>query len=568
MKEKTKDIELYEAGKSFNNKLDPPYYDTVSTNSEMFNGNQWIHSKTSDELPRPVFNIINRIVNFFVASLTSNATKISYSIMSDFTPEQEVAVDLLNKAMENFYEREKMQDKVRQMYLDAAISGDMALHIYFDADKKPYDGKLSKVEGEICCEVIDGVNLYLGNPNSRDIQSQPHVIISGRATIQELQEEYDKHRSDDYKIQTDSDYEEHIGENKIELDDVDSLGKATYIITYKKKKVKTKKMNELTGEEETTEETRVFVSKSISDRYIYENVDTGLTHYPVAFGNWETQKNNYHGRSLVTSIVPNQIFINRMFAMAMYHLMMAAFPKAIYDAERINSWSNKIGASIGVKNMAPGDNIANVAKYIEPGQMSAQIVQFINLAIETTKDMLGANNALLGSVNPEMASGTSITVAARQSGVPLENPKNNMYSLLEDVGRIFIDVVTANYGERPIITEQDEQAITVQYDFGQIKNIYVSPKVDVGATTYWNEIAMIQTLDNLLANQHITFEQYLERVPNDYIQDKQGLLNGIREAITEQMQAGMEIPPEIAAQMQGIPPEQQQALVQEFLATQ
>ena len=39
---------------------------------------------------------------------------------------------------------------------------------------------------------------------------------------------------------------------------------------------------------------------------------------------WEEQKNQYHGRALVTELIPNQIFINRMFASAMRHLAFSS----------------------------------------------------------------------------------------------------------------------------------------------------------------------------------------------------------------------------------------------------
>jgi hypothetical protein len=166
-----------------------------------------------------------------------------------------------------------------------------------------------------------------------------------------------------------------------------------------------------------------------------------------------------------------------------------------------------------------------------------------------------------------MASGTSITIAARQSGVPLENPKNNMYSLLEDVGRIFLDMTTNLYGERPVIIDVDGASQTVMFDFSTLKDIYLSTKVDVGATTYWNEIAMIQTLDNLLAAGHITFAQYLKRVPDDYVVDRDGLLREIEEALIQQTSPEAmigQMSPEMQAQFQQLPSEEQQRLLAEF----
>ena len=52
----------------------------------------------------------------------------------------------------------------------------------------------------------------------------------------------------------------------------------------------------------------------------------------------------------------------------------------------------------------------------------------------------------------------------------------------------------------------------------------MSIKLDVGASSYWSEIASMQTLDNLLMQKQITLVEYLERVPEGYIPKKQELI--------------------------------------------
>ena len=49
-------------------------------------------------------------------------------------------------------------------------------------------------------------------------------------------------------------------------------------------------------------------------------------------------------------------------------------------------------------------------------------------------------------------------------------------------------------------------------------------RLDVGASTYWSEMASMQTLDNLLASGHITLRQYLDRLPAGYLPGKEDLL--------------------------------------------
>ena len=118
---------------------------------------------------------------------------------------------------------------------------------------------------------------------------------------------------------------------------------------------------------------RVHVTKATRDAVIFEDVDTGLSRYPIAWGNWERQKNQYHGRALVTGLVPNQIFINMMFAMAMRHLQLMGFPKTVYNADLIGNWSNEVGQAIGVRGLQPGQSISQVAYNLQPADMSNQM---------------------------------------------------------------------------------------------------------------------------------------------------------------------------------------------------
>jgi hypothetical protein len=251
-----------------------------------------------------------------------------------------------------------MDFKIKDALTDGANSGDYCAHLYWDVNQKPY-GSMYPIEGEICLELVDGTNVFLGNANNPSMDSQPYVIIAGRDMIQNLRDEAKRFKQNDQEvnaIQSDKNYNEQSSDNgKLEVE-ADEYGKAQYIIVYRKKKI-TKKAQDQFGN--VTEEVgyTITASKSVENSFIYKDIDTGLTYYPVAWGNWEKQKNTYHGRALATGLLPNQIFINRMFAMVMYHLMMTAFPKAVYNADLIAGWDNEIGSAIGVSGLDPGANI-------------------------------------------------------------------------------------------------------------------------------------------------------------------------------------------------------------------
>lgn len=565
--EQTRDWKLYEAGKKYNNNLEPNYYDTVTANLEFFAGNQW-RNLNVDKLPQPVFNIIKRVVTFQVASLTSSKSKLHFEPLAH----TELEGDVMNPAnvakaqVANLFEKFKMDFKIKEALFDAAITGDACAHFYFDMTKKPYGKASGDIKGEISMELVDGSNVFFGNANNNKVEGQPYIIISGRDMVSNLKEEAKRRQTDQNEInniQSDKKFEEQASDaGKIEVEELqidgDSTGKALYIIVYRK--------DRKTG--------TIKVSKSVENAYIYKDIDTELETYPIAWMNWEKQKNQYHGRAMVTGILPNQIFINRMFAMVMYHLMMTAFPKAVYNGDLLSGWNNEIGSAIPIYGMGPSENIRNVAGYLEPGNMSGQIIQAIELAMAYTKEMLGVSDAALGSIDPKNTS--AIIAVQKSTAIPLENPKANLYEWIEDIGRILFDMMGTYYGKRPVYVEVDGKKQVVNFDFDQFKNMWFNIRADVGESSYWSEIAAIQTLDNLLSQQRIEFVDYLERVPDEFVPQKQELISKLKEAMQAAEQSSAQsfdqhlaqLSPQEQQAYMSAPPNVQEQIKQEFLAQQ
>jgi hypothetical protein len=67
-----------------------------------------------------------------------------------------------------------------------------------------------------------------------------------------------------------------------------------------------------------------------------------------------------------------------------------------------------------------------------------------------------------------------------------------------------------------------------EFDFSQFKHLFLNVRADVGATTYFSEIAMVQTLDNLRANGTLEILDYLERIPDKLIPRKAELIEDIK----------------------------------------
>lgn len=556
----------YDAGRAYNNSLTPNQYNLVHTNVEFFAGNQWLHlpqSAAMSRLPKPTFNIIKRIASLFVASLTSSGVTIQFDPLSYYDganlsdPESNASA-FATAEVQNILHKVKMNYRVREALFDGAQTGDYCAHFYWNPDALPYGGAFGPYRGEIEMEMVDGINVHFGNPNLRDAQKQPYILLVGRDTVGNLRDEYRRHHEDDYGeylIQPDGEHGEQAGiGGRRELDGAaGDDGKCLYLYMYEKKTKEVAVVDPDTGMVRTEAVTSVYVTKATRTCTIYENVDTGLRLYPIAWGNWERQKNQYHGRALVTGIVPNQIFINSMFAMVMRHLQLQGFPKTVYNADMISQWSNEIGQAIAVHGIQPGQSVGQVAANLQTANMSDAIVQAIHLVMEYTKECLGATDVQMGNVKPNNTS--ALMVLQTSAEVPLENIRAGLYEWIEDIGAILLDMMGTYYGRRPIVRDRtfdepviDEvtggirldpetgrmetkrvvRTVTEEFDFDQFKHLFLNVRADVGASTYFSEIAMVQTLDNLRANGTLEILDYLERIPDKLIPRKAELIEQVK----------------------------------------
>ena len=599
----TKVWEYYEKGRTYNNRLSPNQYRLVNSNIEFFVGNQWLHlpeTPAMARLPKPVFNIIKRVASLFIASLTTSAVTINFEPLGHFDGTENSGYEAAGCAtteVRNLFEKFKMDYRIRDALFDGAQTGDYCAHFYWNPEAEPYGGMLGRTKGEICMELVDGINVMFGNPNTHETEKQPYILIVGRDTVENLRREAKMYRarlggtqSAGEGIRSDGDTSNMAGQGgKIEIEGDDKTGKALYCYCYMKKTRKEPQIDPKTGEPvmETVldrrgrpvpqldragkpikdfygnpvyktqpavkDVTTVYVTKATKDCVIFEDIDTGLSRYPIAWGNWERQKNQYHGRALVTGMIPNQIFINTMFAMVMRHLQLLGFPKTVYNADLIGQWSSEVGQAIGVRNMQPGQSVGDVAVNLQPADMSNQIIAAIDKAMAYTKDCLGATDAQLGSVN--MNNTSALMVLQSTAEIPLENIRANLHEWVEDIGAILLDMMGTYYGARPVmrkrtftvpvlgadglpvidgdtglvVTRTEEKTVMERFDFSIFKDLWLAVGADVGATTYYSEIAMLQTLDNLRAEGTIDIIEYLERVPEKLIPRKAELIDELKQ---------------------------------------
>lgn len=512
----TEEWDLYEKGKEYNYSIN--LYENVNTNERFFRGDQW-DNLNSGGLPTPVFNIFKRIIGYFTSSIMQTPIKMRFSFNSPYgvngfgEEEARIASEKLNRISDMRWEKNKMDNLLASSLTDAAVSGDAVCYTYWDPNVKtgqPFTGDFKTV-------LIDNTNVFFGDPNSKNVQAQPYILIAQRETVESLITQAKANgisKEEIKKIVPDDDTVSQSGDlAKIELQGTKCI---SLIKLWK------------------DENGRVLYRKSVRNTVIKDTTETMLSLYPIAFFNWAEVKNSWHGQAVGTGLIDNQIFINKGFAMVMKHMMDTAFSKVVYDSTVLDGWSDRVGEAIAVNGP-----VENVAKVISPGQMQSGMLEMLTMAITHTKEFLGANDAALGDVAPNNTS--AILALQNTSAIPLENVKRCLYQFVEDIGLIWLDFMFSYYDDKRLVElKGDEDSSYESFSLSKFKNALFGCKVDVGASSYWSEISSLNTLDSLLKLNRISTVQYLSRLPDGLIPDKDRLIEEIRLAEEQAKQEGQE----------------------------
>lgn len=591
----------YEAGRTFKSGLGRKgLYEQGKINERFYIGDQWHGARCGNDRPLVRHNVIKRIGDYKMAVVASNPVTVNYSVegvpntvgISDrarderdafaqgqispqetmgLPPEEELAVTMtaLSDYFKTTAERVKFDDLKEQALRNAYVSGTGVLHTYWDDKIRTGlyadESGTTPIQGDIACEVLDIENVYFGDPNLYDVQAQPYIIIAQRKSVADLQREARRNGRSEAEIDAikpDRDTAGYMAGDMAEDEPEDSR-KATVLTKFWKEWAKDGTC-------------KIMASVAVRGATIRYRWDTKLRLYPLAVFRWERRRNCAYGESEITYLIPNQIAINRMLTASVWAVMMLGMPLTLVNGDVVNQpITNDPGQIIKINGTS--EDMLNAVRYVNPPNFAPAFDNNIASLISNTLTQSGANDAALGDVRPD---NTSAIVAVREAAtMPMQTVQNRFYSFVEDVARVWAEMWVTMYGRRSLKIEDENGVWYMPFDGEKYRDLLISVKVDVGASTLWSEIQSVNTLDNLLASQIITPKQYLERLPKGSVPNLSGLIREMQEAQRAQEEAAMQapeqqgvdvqaiidgLPPEYRQAFDSVPPEQQTAMLQEI----
>lgn len=515
-------------------------------------GVQWPPvTKRTENLPRPVFNIIRFIENHKVSTVMNENVKMLFTPeeMTDdegHSPDDEGA-DLFTRYSATTWEHIG-QDELNEEALESASNvGTGIWHYYWDNEVK--GGKNRPYVGEMCGEIIDPLNAFFGNPQERRVQRQPRIIISCRDEVENIKALAKANKVEQILIDMitpDEDVnDEGYDRAKVEMTDGK---KATLLTKYWK------------------ENGQVYFMKVCGSVVVKPKTPTGLRLYPIAVMQWERRKKSIYGIGDTEGIIPNQKAINFLMAMQLLSVQLTGWPKLIYKAGAIdpNKVTNAPGEMIK-DTSAPGED---GVKYLTPGNTSNLAMGLVDSFMEYTKSLSSAQDASTGDVGRGQMNASAIMLLQKAAGVPIESIKKRFYRAIEDIGRIWEEFWKVKYNTTRSVILKDDDGKPYPKDFNgsAYRDTNMKLKIDIGPSSMYSEELMMSSLDKLFDTQQISLEDYLEFAPQNVIPFKDRLLKKIEaQKKAQDMQIVMKMPPEMQQAYANAPPELQTQMIQSFV---
>ena len=534
---------LYEKGRNYHRRVG--IYTDTDRNYRMYGGDQWAGAKLGDVEPVQK-NFIKPIVKYKVSVIHDNLYAINYSSENfenaAFHKESQRYCDMLNRYARRVWEKDKMDYKGRRLTKDSAINDEGIMYVNFDRENMlPVN------------EIVKKNDIYYGNENDDDIQSQPYILIRKRMPVSNAIELALSEGLSEEKtafIIGDTDNFEESGEAaKIELDNM-------VTIIYK--------MYKKNGT----------VHFAISSRWIEisKDIDTGLKLYPIAHFVWEEKEGSARGEGEVRYLIPNQIEVNRTEVRRVLTVKYQAYPQKVADTSKISNPQalNTVGGVIRT-NGQPVDDVHKIVGTIPPAQMSPDVKMLQDDLIQVTRDLAGAGDTATGQVDPESASGRAILAVQQASQAPMTEQKESYKNFIEDIARIWLEYLTVYSVDGVKMEEEvtdpqtgEETVQIVNVPQTVLQQLQATVKIDVTPKGVYDKFAQEQTIENLLLSGYFTamkvseLEVYAELLDDDSVAPKMKIQEAIERIKEEQHKIAM-----IEAQAQAMQQRAQQFLMED-----
>lgn len=525
---------------------------------DFFEGRQWAKAtERTKNMPRPIANIIELIVNGKKANILSSKISVIYKPLIYDETQQTNAIEgasSFTSFAKHIAKEIKQEDLDNEAILDGLIKGPYIYHYFWDREKKT---GMAKFDGGLNGQIIDCLSIVFANPKQKDEQKQKWIIIQSRENVQTLKEIAKKNgitKTEIELIKSDDDAEKNYNGEEQEGEEYATVltkyfrknGEVYYIkscrdmivqpetpLTPDASKIKLN-INEEGNTDEDTEQ--VDIDKPEKE------LEFKMTLYPIVVGSYKNREKSIYGRGEVEPLISTQKSINFNYAMMQMASQNMGFPKVLTRPRALQ------GKQI---TNAPGEILTDYSpnfdgiRYMNPPAFSNMPLMISDKMIEITRTVTGATEVASGEVLGKNMSGSAIVALQTQAKVPIEDMQKRFWRIHEKIARIWEQFFKAYYRfDVPYLVENDNNQEISTFNGSMYQNIDFETTVDVGPGSAYSESLSINLLESALQRGDITFDSYIDLYPDTAMPFKDKLKE-IRKKVL--------LPPEISQKIMANP---------------
>lgn len=528
----------------------------IPKNVQFFEGQQWVApTKNTRDLPRPVFNFIEMMINNKASNILGSPVKLNFIADNDQTSTRHFT------RFAQYQQKEMRQDEYDNLaILDSLIKGTFVFYYYWD---EYAIGKKGRFEGGLRVDVLDPMNVVVSDPQVKDIQRQEYIIVRSREHVSRVRDMCDDEKTK--KLITPDDFES-IYDNYTELDDNDLVEvytkffridnevyfeKATRTVLihkpialnpeviekeFKINKAKQKELEEYEGRTNIEDEIIIDASipsmqdsnyKSDNAEEISEKEYYKATLYPIEMNSLNPRNNSIYGISEVEGCIEAQKIVNFLIALATLNCQQMGMPRVIVKngALKNQQITNKIGEVL--TDYTP-NGVQGI--YTLPGQAFTEgALSLAPTIFDFLRTVKNATEVVTGEMITKDLSGTAIAQLQAQSQKPIVMQQKRFWRSKERCGKIMEQFYKLYYEKKSFSYELDKEEreimknlypensvpVTIDETFNgaEYQDTSFAVVVEAGAGTQYSEIQSMNMLNTLLQQKLIDLDTYTEMYP-------------------------------------------------------
>jgi hypothetical protein len=504
-------------------------------------GKQWNMDEDVQDFPKITLNIVKQVGKVRKSGILQN--EYGYLIQTNKTKSIRKVQDFLK----HLDSKMKLRKKELKVINDTFTKGTGIMYFYWDAEKRSF---MSKSGGQLKAEVIDIRRFRVADPYIQDIQEQEYVIFVSRERLNSIEKKYG------IKVSPDDEDYTHLTEMHVSTEEIDEEfanvytkfyrnedGQVHFVISTATELLKpATPLNPFYKGSKKEQPNTTSLMDEIKEKKLNEEV---FTLYPFASLVLDERDNCFYGLPGAKEMLEAQKSINHHFSV---------YDKGVQD-NVLGGYVYKRGVlgeqEITTENgqilqldLMPGEDWRNVFGRIPTNNVPQDALGYSSNLMGVIRQVSGASNVQIGQSDYAGQSG-------KQTQMLLQRARENSsdYAMLFNefkreeaeimflFAKFFYDnedftMVQHGFQEDNITRYEGENKFNGNDFLGEDVMI----DIKVGPAASFSEYSSIELLGMMVQSGQAPLEVYISNLPDNYVNNKQELLNMIQNNSQKQIQ--------------------------------